>query len=119
MTLKECFDNLQADYTGVMGRLMSEERVIRFLGKFVEEPSFGVLVEALESKNYEEAFRASHNLKGVCQNLGISKLGEVSSELCEELRNGEPAHDITPLVEQVKEEYEHTICALKKLVEEA
>lgn len=72
------------------------------------------LESSLASANYEEAFRAAHNLKGVCQNLGISRLAESSSELCETMRNGEPVVDITPLVERVRDDYGVTIQALEE-----
>jgi hypothetical protein len=31
----------------------------------------------LENKNYEDAFRSAHTLKGVCQNLSFDRLYEV------------------------------------------
>ena len=37
MTLEECYGMMEGDYKGVMGRLMKEERIIRFLGKFRED----------------------------------------------------------------------------------
>ena len=117
MTLQECYEYLEADYDGVMKRLMKEERIIRFLTKLLDEPLYDVLQDALDRKNYEEAFRAAHNMKGVCQNLGINKLAESSSELCETMRHGEPQIDIGPLQKQVKEDYDKTIQAIKELTE--
>ena len=35
MTLQECYESMGADYQGVMGRLMKEERVLKFLKKAV------------------------------------------------------------------------------------
>lgn len=114
MTLQECYEKMDGDFTGVMGRLMKEERVIRFLGKFKEDSMLEALESALAAAHYEEAFRAAHNLKGVCQNLGITRLAESSSELCETMRNGEPAVDITPLLERVREDYKITLQALEE-----
>lgn len=118
MTLQECYEYLEADYEGVMRRLMKEERIIRFLKKLLDEPLYDVLQDAVDRKSYEEAFRAAHNMKGVCQNLGINKLAESSSELCESMRHGEPQVDIAPLMSQVKEDYDKTIEAVKKLVKD-
>ena len=41
----------------------------------------------MENKNYEDAFRGAHTLKGVCQNLSFDHLYEVSNELTELLRD--------------------------------
>lgn len=74
------------------------------------------LEDFLAASDYEEAFRAAHNLKGVCQNLGITRLAESSSELCETMRNGRPVVDITPLLEKVREDYKITIEALEETI---
>ena len=88
MTLQECYEYLEADYEGVMRRLMKEERIIRFLKKLLDEPLYDVLQDA------------------------------VGSELCESMRHGEPQVDIAPLMSQVKEDYDKTIEAVKKLVKD-
>ncbi|MCH5264803.1 MAG: Hpt domain-containing protein [Lachnospiraceae bacterium] len=115
MTVKECYEFLGADYDGVLGRLMKEERVTKYLGKFLQDPMLEPLEKALEEKDYETAFRCAHNIKGVCQNLGITVLADVSSDLTEKLRGGEPSEDITPELEQVRQEYAKTVEALETL----
>lgn len=89
MTLKECYNTFGGDYESVLGRLISERLVQKFAVKFLDDKSFDILKESLESGNYEEAFRAAHTLKGICQNLSFSKLLESSSSLTEALRNKE------------------------------
>lgn len=117
MTIQECYEAMGGDYKGVMARLLKEERVVRFLEKFKNDSMIDPLETSLASKNYEDAFRAAHNLKGVCQNLGIIKLADSSSELCETLRNGEPTVDITPLLEAVREDFSVTIQALEQALQ--
>lgn len=114
MTLQECYEAMCGDYAGVMSRLMKEERILRFLGKFKDDAMLEPLENSLAEKNYEEAFRAAHNLKGVCMNLGISKLAASSSELCETIRHGEPTVDITPYLEAVREDYALTMQSLEQ-----
>ena len=41
---------------------------------------------SLAAQDWETAFRASHTLKGVAQNLGMEHLYQVSSALCEAVR---------------------------------
>ena len=70
MTVKECYEQMGADYEGVLGRLRSEVLIKKFAKKFLDDGSFRSLKDNLVQKNGEEAFRAAHTLKGVCQNLG-------------------------------------------------
>ena len=74
MTLKECYTALEGDYEGVLNRLRSEKMVQKFVLKFLNDKSHELLVTSMEAGNYEEAFRAAHTIKGVCQNLSFTKL---------------------------------------------
>ena len=75
-------------------------------------------MSSLEEKNYEEAFRAAHTIKGVCQNLSIDKLQASSSRLCESLRNGyTPESDA--LAEEVRADYSQTAAAIEAFQKES
>ena len=112
MTLKECYAAMGGDYDEVISRLRSEKLVNKFVLRFLDDKSYDQLCAAMEAKNYEEAFRAAHTIKGVCSNLAFTVLGKSSSELSEALRNGyTPEAD--GLVEQVKEEYQQTVAAIR------
>lgn len=65
MTVKECYEQMGADYEGVLGRLRSEVLIKKFAKKFLDDGSFRSLKDNLVQKNGEEAFRAAHTLKGV------------------------------------------------------
>ena len=66
----------------------------------------------LEEQNYEEAFRAAHTLKGICQNLAFVQLYDSSAQLCEALRGG--AHPEAPaLSRQAASDYQQTISAIR------
>lgn len=114
MDLKECYAVFEGDYEGVLSRLRSEKMVQKFALKFLKDSSYDLLVRSLQEKNYEEAFRAAHTIKGVCQNLGFTKLGDSSSHLTDALRSGW-SEEAGPYVEQVKEDYEKTTGALRIL----
>ncbi len=114
MNIKECYQMMNGDYDGVISRLIKEERVRKFVLKFLDDPSYQLLCTSLENCQYEEAFRASHTIKGICQNLGFTQLYFSSNELTEKLRN----HDydnLDGLLEKVKENYQEVICAVEKL----
>ncbi|MCI8907745.1 MAG: Hpt domain-containing protein [Angelakisella sp.] len=114
MTLKECYEKMEANYDEVIGRLRSERLVQKFALKFLDDPSYQLLITSMEEKNYEEAFRAAHTIKGVCQNLGFTRLGDSSSALTESLRSGwTPEAD--RLLEQTKADYQNTVTPLQSL----
>ena len=77
MTMQECYKAIGGKYEAVLGRLHSEALIQRFTLKFLEDQSYLQLKQALENKNYEDAFRSAHTLKGVCQNLSFDRLYEV------------------------------------------
>ena len=70
----------------------------------------------MNDKNYEDAFRSAHTLKGVCQNLSFDRLYEVSHELTELLRDGTGEQPgISEAMEKVTEVYEMTMEEIKKM----
>lgn len=73
MTMQECYEAIGGNYEAVLGRLHSEALIRRFALKFLEDQSYIQLKQALENKNYEDAFRGAHTLKGVCQNLSFDR----------------------------------------------
>lgn len=106
MTVRECYVSMEADYDEIIRRLMTDERIARFLGKFLNDKSFESLCTAMEQKNVEEAFRAAHTLKGVSQNLALTRLGHSVERLTERLRNAtEYKDDLDPMLEEVKADY--------------
>ena len=85
--------------------------------KFLADGSYDLLTQSMEEENYAEAFRAAHTIKGVCQNLGLTKLLNSSSELAEALRNGFTPEAI-PLTERVKADYRQTMAAIQAFQKE-
>ena len=117
MSLKECYASLDGNYDDVLGRLRSEKLVQKFVLKFLNDGSYDLLCTSLESGDYGEAFRASHTIKGVCQNLSFTRLYSSSNQLTEALRSGW-SEEAAGLVEQVKQDYEQTVAAIRRLQEE-
>ena len=110
MTVKECYEQMGADYEGVLGRLRSEGLIKKFAKKFLDG-SFQSLKDNLAQGNGEEAFRAAHTLKGVCQNLGFDNLYQVSFDITEKLR-GRETDGCEELFAKVEEQYKKTTDAI-------
>lgn len=118
MTLQECYAAMGGNYEEVLGRLRSDRLIQKFVLKFVDDSSYQLLLDSMASQNYEDAFRAAHTIKGVCQNLSIDKLQASSSRLCESLRNGyTPESDA--LAEEVRADYSQTAAAIEAFQKES
>ncbi len=119
MTVRECYAAMGASYEEIVGRLANDDRIKKFLGKFLNEKSFELLCSSLEERNMEEAFRAAHTLKGVSQNLAFTPLVKSVSVLTEQLRGREAyGEELEPLLQQVKEDYDKTFSLISSLLEE-
>jgi HPt (histidine-containing phosphotransfer) domain-containing protein len=107
------------DYKDVLNRLMSDKMVAKFLPKVLSDQSYDALCRALDNQDVKEGFKAAHTMKGVCQNMSLTKLSNSVSELTEALRNRETyGEDLMPLYLKVKQDYAHTCECIRKLVEE-
>lgn len=112
MDLKECYQALGGDYDDVIGRLGA--RILqKFACKFPSDTSFSALTEALEAGNVEEAFRAAHTVKGVCLNLGFTKLGNSAAKVTEALRAGD-LENARALYPEAAADYAQTVSALNQ-----
>lgn len=112
MTLRECYAALEGDYESAVARLMTERVVQKFIIRFLDDASYELLCRSIEEEDYNEAFRAAHTLKGVCQNLSFTKLYESSARLTEALRGGKNENAFA-LFPQVKADYDQTVSAIR------
>lgn len=88
----------------------NEEMYERFLGKFLEDPNYEKLKDALAKQDYDEAFSAGHTMKGVTGNLGLKSIYDALIPLVEALRHKEEANYDT-MLQDVTERYDE-ICAV-------
>lgn len=66
--------------------LNNEDFYFRLITKAINDDSFIKLKKELENKNYDEAFKIAHSLKGVLGNLSITPMYKIVYELTELLR---------------------------------
>ena len=114
MNLKECYTALGGDYESVLSRLMTEKLVNKFVLKFLNDASYENLVKSINEGNIEDAFRAAHTLKGVCQNLSFDRLFKSSNEITEVLRDGDIAK-ANELLPKIEADYKQTVDAINSL----
>ena len=116
MTIRELYERVGGNYEDAMTRLMNESIARRVLSKFPDADDYRLMADAFERGDYEEAFLRSHTLKGTALNLGLNRLGQTASDLCETVRSGQ-APDPYPsgLLAQAKEEYGIAVDAIRSL----
>ena len=114
MTIQECYQSLGGNFAEVQQRLPSDRLIKRFITKFLDDGSYAELSRAMGSDQREQAFRATHTLKGVCANLSLGALERSSSALTEALRPREGNAEIAPLAEKMMDDYAMTIAALRE-----
>lgn len=120
MNLKDCYEGFGGDFDSVMGRLRREQLVTKFLYKFLEDKSFELFETSMEQQNYEEALRAVHTLKGICQNLSFTQLYESSRQITNALKEGDPgkAAELAPQLSQDYGRIIHAVQAYQSAAEE-
>lgn len=114
MTIEECYKQLGGDYSNVLSRLSNDAIIRKFLVKFLSDDSCENIFTNLESGNMEEAFRAAHTLKGICQNLGMDNLYRSSFEVTEALRGGSNNTN-EEMLSRLKADYEAAVETIKQL----
>lgn len=86
MTLQEFYEQIGGDYQTAASRLLKDERIRKYVLKFLDDTSFQRLRSAMEAEDWDEGFEAAHTLKGVTMNLAFADLAEAVVILTDELR---------------------------------
>ena len=85
-------DELRArgcDVEGALTRFLNNEAFYaKCYKKFLDDPAFSALDEALKAKDAETAFRHAHTLKGLTANMGLTPLYDIVVKIVEPLRGG-------------------------------
>lgn len=78
------------DYEDAMDRMDNDGDLYKTLAlKYLDNAKYADLVAALEVKDFDEAYKAAHSIKGVAGNLSFARLFDVSSAMSEALFQGE------------------------------
>lgn len=84
--------NLNEAITRVLGH---KDMYQRWLNEFFVSETLDFPKEAFSLKNYEQAHKAVHKLKGTAGNLAITKLTDQAAFLDEKIKNKEPFENMT------------------------
>lgn len=89
MQLKEFYKEVGGNYEDVLLRLPNQEMIRCFLLKFLEDPFYAELHEALDKGDFKAAFLAACTLKDTAANLGMNILVEAASDMATQLHEAE------------------------------
>lgn len=106
MNLKDCYLKFGGDFDEVLGRLRREQTVRKFVFKFLDDKSFSLFESSMVKKDYSEALRAVHTLKGICQNLSFTRLFESSSLVTNALKENDWNRAVNMMPKLSKDYYE-------------
>ena len=90
MTLQELYSRMGGDYDQAISVLRVDKLVDKHIRKFARNGVVEELLEAGKTLEPGRMFEAAHAAKGVCGNLGLREMAEVSSDIAEEFRPGHP-----------------------------
>jgi HPt (histidine-containing phosphotransfer) domain-containing protein len=109
MGLREKMLEIDMDADGTIMRFGgNEELLIRFIKKFLEDPTFVQVQNAVKQKNYEDMECAAHTLKGTSANLGFDRLSSLCNLMVQKLRAGERG-SVSEIFIQIEQEYSKII----------
>ena len=118
MTLRELYAGIDGSYEQATAVLRVEKLIDKHIRKF---PKVGV-VDAVLAAGVEmdptRMFETAHAMKGVCSNLGLTKLAAEASELSEEFRPGNPRRhsdaEVRAILKDIETLYQKTTEGIRK-----
>lgn len=88
MTLQELYAQIDGNYEQAIRVLRVEKLMDKHIRKLTKNGVVEKLLEAAGEMDPVQMFETAHAMKGVCGNLGLSRLSEMASDIAEEFRPG-------------------------------
>ena len=95
------------DVDGALARFLNKEDFyMKCYKKFLDDPAFAGLDEALKKKDADTAFRHAHTLKGLTANMGLTPLHDLVVRIVEPLRGGLYSDELLEIYNTMMKEIE-------------
>ena len=118
MTLKELYEKIDGNYEQAISVLRVDKLIDKHVRKICESEVVTRLINVKEDLDPVALFESGHAMKGVCGNLGLSKLTELASEITEEYRPGNERKmsddEVKEIIAKIEELYKKTCEAIKE-----
>ena len=121
MTLQELYLEIGGDYDQAVRVLRMDKLIDKHIRKLTQNGVVDNLINAGTRMDSTELFEAAHAMKGVCANLGLIGLSEMTSEIAEEYRPGNPRkltdEEVSERIGKIEELYKKTSEGIQKYIE--
>lgn len=99
MNIQEFYDSIDESYENVSSRMMGNQKLVeKFVRKFLDDPTYGQIKEAVDKMDYDEILRTTHTMKGIASNLEFTHLQQK-----------------LPVIGEIEKEYQKVIEQIQKL----
>ncbi len=113
MTLQELYTLIGGDYEQAVRVLRMEKLIDKHIRKLPKNGVVDNLLAAGETMDPTQMFEKSHEVKGVCANLGLVALSNAASEISEEYRPGKSRKysdaEVKEKMQKIAEMYQRTV----------
>ncbi len=115
MTLRELYGKIDGDYDKALSIMRMDKLVDKHIRKLTDSSVIVDVIEAGKDMDPNTLFETSHAMKGVCLNLGLTKLADAAIVISDEFR---PGNERTLTDAQVKEKLDEMEALFKKTKDE-
>ena len=89
MTLNDLQGLIDIDVAGSLARFSNfEPMYLKYLKRFVTEPTYDALKDAIAAQDFKGIESSAHTLKGIAGNLGLTALYHGFDEIVQDVRAG-------------------------------
>lgn len=121
MTLQELYSEIGGDYDQAVRVLRIDKLIDKHIRKLTNNGVVENLIGAGRNMDPTELFETAHAMKGVCANLGLTRLSAMASEIAEEFRPGNPRTlsdaEVSEKISNIEELYRKTAEGIQKYEE--
>lgn len=123
MTLEELYESIGGDYDQALRVLRVDKLINKHIRKLTTNGVVDNLLAAGETMDPTELFETAHAVKGVCANLGLTKIADAASDIAEEYRPGNPRKlsddEVKEKLQFVADQYETTKEGIQRYTDES
>lgn len=88
MTLQELYEAIGGDYDQATRVLRMDKLIDKHIRKLTKNGVIETLIAAGETMDPTQLFESAHAVKGICANLGLTRIADAASDIAEEYRPG-------------------------------
>lgn len=110
-------EKLQVNQKDIEERFLgNEDFYFKMVAKVLNDPNYESLKANVAAKNWEDAFKDAHNIKGMTANMSFNAISGIAAELSDVLKMGNYDEAVVmPLFDRLVEVYPQLLDDIKAL----